>query len=113
MNSRLQEIKKLRKEGLTYSEIGQRFGITKERVRQLINRKPPEPPAPKLMLTTSEVSSILGLHPNTVRRWTQNGTLQACRVSPRGDRRYRKEDIDTFLKINTSKPAENDVTPKR
>jgi excisionase family DNA binding protein len=104
MTSRRDEIVRLRKEGLTYAEIGHRFGITKERVRQILYPKPPKPapekPAakPKLMLTTGEAAQFLGVHPNTVRRWSQKGILKAYRVTHHGDRRFRREDIDGFLK---------------
>jgi excisionase family DNA binding protein len=50
------------------------------------------------MLTTGDVSLLLGLHPNTVRRWGQKGILKVYRIGPRGYRRFRREDIDTFLK---------------
>ena len=49
------------------------------------------------MLTTSEVAHLLHIHINTVRRWSDRGLIRAYRVSPRGDRRYRREDIVRFL----------------
>jgi len=49
------------------------------------------------MLTTSEVAAILNVHINTVRRWSNHGTLKAYQLGPRGDRRFRREDIDEFL----------------
>lgn len=103
MNRRRGEIIRLRNEGLTYAEIGRRFGITKERVRQILTAKPPKPapekPAPrtKVMLTTGEAAQLLGLHPNTVRRWSEKGMLKVYRVGTRGDRRFRRKDIDAFL----------------
>jgi len=104
MNSRQDEIIKLRKGRLTYAEIGRRFGISKERVRQILNPKPPKPATEKptlqskVMLTTGEAAQLLGLHLNTVRRWTQKGVLKAYRITPRGDRRFRRKDVDAFLK---------------
>ena len=56
------------------------------------NRTPVTP-----MLTTSEVASILNVHINTVRRWSNQGTLKAYQLGPRGDRRFRREDIEEFL----------------
>jgi excisionase family DNA binding protein len=103
MVSRRDEIIELRKAGLTYAEIGRRFGITKERVRQILNPKPPKPKSEKpalqskLMLTTGDVGQLLGLHPNTVRRWSQKGILKVYHIGPRGDRRFRREDVDAFL----------------
>lgn len=49
------------------------------------------------MLTTSEVAHILNVHINTVRRWSNQGILKAYRLGPRGDRRFRLEDIVSFF----------------
>ncbi len=50
------------------------------------------------MLTTSEVAQLLNVHINTVRRWSNQGTLKAYRIGSRGDRRFKKEDVASFLK---------------
>jgi excisionase family DNA binding protein len=50
-----------------------------------------------IMLTTSDVSRLLNVHINTIRRWTNTGLLKAYRIGPRGDRRFRREDITKFL----------------
>jgi excisionase family DNA binding protein len=52
------------------------------------------------MLTTSEVARILNVHINTVRRWSNQGTLKSYRIGSRGDRRFRKEDIDLLFNTN-------------
>ena len=49
------------------------------------------------MLTVSEVARLLHVHPNTLRRWSNNGRIRAYRITPRGDRRYRLRDIEGFL----------------
>lgn len=49
------------------------------------------------MLTVSDVAHILSVHINTVRRWSNQGILKAYRVGSRGDRRFRQEDITSFL----------------
>ena len=49
------------------------------------------------MLTTSEVARLLNVHINTVREWSNRGILKAYRISPRGDRRFRQDDIAGFL----------------
>jgi len=53
---------------------------------------------PKL-LTISEVSNILNVHPNTLRKWDKEGTLKAIRFGERGDRRYKREDIEKLIKF--------------
>jgi len=91
---------KLKKAGLTDAEISRRCGITRERVRQILKGKPrPQKPAfnSKVMLTIGDVSKLLGVHANTVRRWSESGILKTYRIGPRGDRRFRREDIDNFL----------------
>ena len=50
------------------------------------------------MLTTTDVAKMLHLHHNTVRRWSTRGILKSYRIGPRGDRRFRKEDIEAYLK---------------
>ena len=96
--SRRDEVVNLRKAGLTYAEIGKRVGgISKERVRQILKGNPKAPSRPKTMLTTSEVGQLLGIHGNTVRRWSKKGMLRAYRISSRGDRRFRRQDIEKFL----------------
>jgi len=101
VDARRDEIVKLRNSGLTYEEIGSRFGITKERVRQ-IEKGNPIPKKPDLssesMLTIRDVAQILNLHINTVRRWGNKGILKSYRIGPRGDRRFRREDMVAFLK---------------
>ena len=49
------------------------------------------------LLTTSEVAHRLNVHINTVRRWSNQGIIKAYRIGPRGDRRFRREDIASFL----------------
>jgi excisionase family DNA binding protein len=54
------------------------------------------------MLTIREVSQLLHIHPNTLRRWCDSGRIKAYRITTRGDRRFRREDIAAFLEsINT------------
>jgi len=49
------------------------------------------------MLTVREVAKLLHIHDNTVRRWSDQGMIRAYRISSRGDRRFRREDIARFL----------------
>ena len=52
------------------------------------------------MMTTREVAQLLKVHINTVRRWGNDGLLKMYRVGPRGDRRFKKKDINTFVNGN-------------
>lgn len=45
------------------------------------------------LLTLSQVSKILNVHPNTLRNWDANGQLKAVRVGIKKIRRYKREDI--------------------
>jgi excisionase family DNA binding protein len=49
------------------------------------------------MLTVREVAEMLHIHTNTVRRWSDQGVLRAYRITHRGDRRFRREDVALFL----------------
>jgi excisionase family DNA binding protein len=49
------------------------------------------------LLTVREVSQILHVHSNTLRRWSDLGIIKAYRIGPRGDRRFKQEDIDLLL----------------
>ena len=48
------------------------------------------------MLTVREVARLLHVHTNTVRRWSDQGILKAYHIGSRGDRRFRREDINDF-----------------
>ena len=52
------------------------------------------------MLTASEVAEMLHLHVNTVKRLGDRGEIPFYRVCKRGDRRFRLEDVMTFLDKN-------------
>ena len=49
------------------------------------------------LLTVGQVARLLHIHPNTVRRLSQKGILESYRIGSRGDRRFRKEDINLYL----------------
>ena len=96
--SRNTEVSKLLESGLSYAEIGRRWRISRQRVWQIANKKPSQVPRPKLMLTTGDVARRLGVPSNTVRYWADRGLLESSRIGPRGDRRFRREDINSFIK---------------
>ncbi len=49
------------------------------------------------VLTVREGACFLNIHANTVRRWNDQGILKSFRIGPRGDRRFRREDVLAFL----------------
>jgi excisionase family DNA binding protein len=50
------------------------------------------------LLKANDVALMLNVHINTIRRWSNQGLLNAQRIGPRGDRRFSKEEIDRFIK---------------
>jgi excisionase family DNA binding protein len=49
------------------------------------------------LLSLAEASEILKAHPNSLRKWDRDGILKAVRFGKRGDRRYRREDLEKFI----------------
>jgi diguanylate cyclase (GGDEF)-like protein/excisionase family DNA binding protein len=52
---------------------------------------------PDALISVAQAAALLGVHPNTVRAWTESGRLTAWRINPRGDRRYRRADVERLL----------------
>ena len=50
------------------------------------------------LLGIREAAEMLGVNPETLRRWDRSGKLKAIIISKRGDRRYREEDIAKLIK---------------
>ena len=48
------------------------------------------------LMTIRQVARLLHIHPNTLRRWSNDGRLRAYRITSRGDRRFRREDVARF-----------------
>ena len=59
------------------------------------------------MLTTNDVARMLNVHINTVRRWSNQGILKTYRIGSRGDRRFHRDDITSFL-LKRTEIIEND-----
>jgi excisionase family DNA binding protein len=66
------------------------------------------------MMTVKEVAQLLSIHVNTVRRWSNRGIIKSYRITSRGDRRFRREDIARFLaefnEFNAVKASEWNLT---
>ncbi len=97
-------MRELRKSGLTYAEIGRRFGISGQKAKRVLesNRavrsQRDDSNGSRQMLTTGEFAALVGLHPNTVRRWSDKGLLNYRRIGSRGDRRFFRDDAESILK---------------
>ncbi len=55
-------------------------------------------------LSVTKAARLLGVHPNTVRAWSDAGRLRYYRINPRGDRRYRLGDLQRFLAAAENSP---------
>src|SRR5438552_813398 len=55
-------------------------------------------------LSVTKAARLLGVHPNTVRAWSDAGRLRYYRINPRGDRRYRLGDLQRFLAAAETAP---------
>jgi len=49
------------------------------------------------LLDISSAAKLLGISKLTLRNWDNSGTLKAVRIGNRGDRRYKREDIEKLL----------------
>lgn len=47
-------------------------------------------------LTVGEAAAVLGVHGDTLRRWTDDGKVPAW-ISPTGHRRYRRSDLTAMV----------------
>lgn len=54
------------------------------------------------LLTVAQAATLLGVHPNTLRSWTDAGRLVAYRINERGDRRYRRSEVMRLLVADIS-----------
>ena len=61
------------------------------------------------LLTVAQAATILGVHPNTIRTWTDAGRLTAYRINSRGDRRFRRGDVERLLVED--RPADDGLLP--
>ncbi|MEE8471331.1 MAG: helix-turn-helix domain-containing protein [Dehalococcoidia bacterium] len=52
----------------------------------------------KDLLSIREASRMLNVHTNTLRNWTEQGILKTQRCGLRGDRKFKREDINALLR---------------
>ena len=53
--------------------------------------------ANQTLLTTSEAANMLNAHPNTVRKWADEGLLNCYRIGSRGHRRFPLDGLKNYL----------------
>src|SRR3954454_22854451 len=69
------------------------------------------PPRPAdATLSVTKAARLLGVHPNTIRAWSDAGRLRYYRINSRGDRRYRVGDLQRFLAAASAGGTEVAVT---
>jgi diguanylate cyclase (GGDEF)-like protein/excisionase family DNA binding protein len=65
-------------------------------------------------LTVARAAQVLGVHPNTIRAWSDAGRLRYFRMNARGDRRYRLADLQRFLaSAESGRSPAADLAPVR
>ena len=52
---------------------------------------------PPRLVSVGEASQMLNIHPNTLRKWSDNGLIPSYRIGLRRDRRFAVEDLLAFL----------------
>jgi diguanylate cyclase (GGDEF)-like protein/excisionase family DNA binding protein len=57
-------------------------------------------------LSVTRAARLLGVHPNTIRAWSDAGRLRYFRINLRGDRRFRLGDLQHFM--NAAEATEGD-----
>jgi len=55
-------------------------------------------------LTLSEAARLLGVHPSTVRAWSDKGLLPVYRTQG-GHRRYRRSEVELWAKTHRQKSS--------
>jgi excisionase family DNA binding protein len=50
------------------------------------------------LLTGDEIAAIYRISPGSVRRWARDGLLKVAAITPGGQRRYRRRDVEELLR---------------
>lgn len=61
------------------------------------------------LMTLKEAAEFLKCHPNTLRNWDRKGILNAVRFGKRGDRRFRREDVENMVNYSEDEAKISDV----
>ena len=65
------------------------------------------------LLSVAQAALLLGVHPNTLRSWTDAGRLTAYRINARGDRRFRRGDVERILVEDAPAAGQGPAIPHR
>lgn len=92
-------IRKLHDIGMSNIQIAKLLEVSRQRVWDVLNPRKPKKEPQKVdgLITVSEVATFLGLCPNTVRKWANEGRIKSFRIGPRKDRRFRLEDVQQLV----------------
>ncbi len=96
----------LHKRGLANTEIAQMVGVSRQRVWVVLRPKEnnkgysisaavscASKKAQTSPMSIAGVAAILGVHPNTIRRWSDDGLIPCVRLGPRQDRRFEPQRV--------------------
>ena len=97
-SSRLAKVGIMKEAGLTYTTIASRLGITKQRAHQILSKQRIQKKEFRELLTASDAASLLNVHVNTIRRWSDKGVMPTYRVGSRGDRKFKREDVEKLIR---------------
>ena len=61
------------------------------------------------LLTTAQAAEMLGVHPNTIRNWSDAAMLPTYRIGPRRDRRFKRDDLERFLAGSNGRNGDGNV----
>ena len=67
-------------------------------------------PISMALISVAQAAALLGVHPNTLRAWTDAGRLTAYRINARGDRRYRRVTWSGCLPKAATRPTPSATT---
>jgi excisionase family DNA binding protein len=110
------EVLKLKEMGLSNSLIGHTLGISRQRVGQIVNGSKSTRPAFRKaqdLLSTAQVARLLNVHTNTIRRWSNASILPTYRIGLRGDRRFRRVDVQRLLSEGFIKSVPQPIEPEQ
>lgn len=110
MNTRYRVIT-LHKRGLSNVEIAQIVGVSRQRVWTVLHAngdkreyaisasvRSASKKTQQAPLSIASVAALLGVHPNTIRRWSDEGSISCFRLGRRQDRRFEHQSIMEMIR---------------